>query len=131
MKKMLILLLSSALFFSACNTYKSITNASKVSELKGNPFMYHLSKSVIKNLSSFASKSGANSGKINLLTSLSSVFSTSEQIGGLKDVLVLNYRIPQKKIDSGFGKLLTVKDLINFVAKNGRGFNFYSTNSSL
>ncbi len=93
--------------------------------------MYHLSKSVIKNLSSFASKSGANSGKINLLTSLSSVFSTSEQTSGLKDMLALNYKIPQKKIDSGFGKLLTVKDLINFVAKNGRGFNFYSTNSSL
>ena len=135
MKKINVLALLAILlvfFVSSCNTYKSMNTASKVSELKGNPFMYQLSKSVIKNLNTYAGKCGAKSmGKLNLLSTLSSVFTTAEQIGGLKDLLTLTYRITPKKVNAGFDKLSTVKDLIGFIAKNGKGFNFYSTNSSL
>ncbi|MBK7690449.1 MAG: hypothetical protein IPK62_10570 [Bacteroidetes bacterium] len=120
------------IFSSSCNTYKSMSSVTKISELRGNPFMYQLSKAVVKNLGSYAMKAGVkNIGKINLLSNLSSIFTTSDQVAGLKDLLTLSYKISPKKVNADFGKLTNVKDLIGFIAKNGRGFNFYSSNSSL
>lgn len=134
MKKLnvtLLLVFSLAIFNTSCNRYVSIHNATKIGELRGNPFMYQVSKSVVKNLSKYSEKAGIKSDKINLLTSLSSIYSSSEQIGGLKDMLTLAYNIPAQTINSNFGNLSTVKDLIGFVAKNGKGFNFYKWNSAL
>ena len=117
---------------TACNTYTSMSAATKVTELKGNPFMYQLSKAVIKNLGNYAVKSGSkHTGKIQLLSTISSIFSTDDQIAGLKDLLTLSYKISPQKINKDFSKLVTIKDLISFVEKNGKGFNFYSRNTSL
>ncbi len=119
-------------FATSCNTYRSMSTATKMSELRGNPFMYQLSKAVIKNLGAYAVRSGVkNIGKINLLSNLSSIFTTSDQVAGLKDLMTLSYKISPKKVNADFGKLTNVKDLIGFIAKNGRGFNFYSSNTSL
>ena len=109
-----------------------MSSATKISELRGNPFMYQLSKAVVKNLGSYALKAGVkNIGKINLLSNLSSIFTTSDQVAGLKDLLTLSYKISPKKVNADFGKLSNVKDLIEKKKKNGRGFNFYSSNSAL
>ncbi|MCC7030895.1 MAG: hypothetical protein IT257_11365 [Chitinophagaceae bacterium] len=116
---------------SACNTYRSISSVTKVSQLKGNPFMYQLSKAVLKNVAAYAVKIGAKgSGKVNMVTPIADVFS-SEQIGGLKELMTLSYNISPKKMNGGFDKLLNFRDLIMFVGKYGKGFNFYSKNSSL
>lgn len=127
----LLLVLIIALFSTSCNKYVSMSSATKVGELRGNPFMYQVSKSVVKNICKFAEKNKISTGKIGLLTSLSSIFSTADQIGGVKDLVSLVYNIPAKKVNNEFAKLSTIKDLISFIAKNGKGFNFYKWNTSL
>jgi hypothetical protein len=48
-------------------------------------------------------------------------------LSGLKDLLVSTYKIAPKKADAQFGNLQNVRDLIGFVAKNGKNFNFYNS----
>jgi hypothetical protein len=132
MKKIHILLLLVALtgiFSTGCNEYRSLSSASKVSQLSGNPFMYQLSKSVMKTLGNYMLEKGIKStvGKINLMSPLSGLFSNSSDLSGLKDLLVSTYKIAPKKADAQFGNLQNVRDLIGFVAKNGKNFNFYNS----
>lgn len=135
MKKINLLccfLLVASLFFTSCNRYVSMNNATKMSQLKGNPFKYYLAKAVLKNLANYIVTAGIKDvGKLNLLTSISSIFKSNEEVAGLKKLLNVAYQIPNNKINKQFSSLSTVKDLIGFIGNNGKGFNFYSKNSSL
>ncbi|MEZ5046471.1 MAG: hypothetical protein R2831_05715 [Chitinophagaceae bacterium] len=128
MNKLFILLLVSAVFsFTSCNQYRSISSVTKLSQLSGNPFMYQLSKSMLKNIGNYMIQKGIQStvGKANLLSPLSGLFSKADDIAGLKNLLSTAYGIAPKKLDAGYGNLGNVKDLIGFVAKNGTNFRFY------
>lgn len=93
--------------------------------------MYNISKSVLKTIAAHATAVGAKgSGKVNLITPVAEVFSV-DQMGGLKELLAKTYKIPAKRMGADFDKLVTFKDVISFVAKFGKGFNFYSSNTSL
>ena len=132
MKKIHILLLLvtlTGIFSTGCNEYRSLSSASKVSQLSGNPFMYQLSKSVMKTMGKYMLEKGIKStvGKINLMSPHSGLFSNSSDLSGLKDLLVSTYKIAPKKADAQFGNLQNVRDLIGFVAKNGQNFNFYNS----
>lgn len=119
-----IALVAFTLFISSCNEYKSFNSVTKVSQLAGNPFMYQLSKSLLGEFKTLLSMTGnkADAKKINLTTPLSQILRTQEQISTFKNVLNSVYKVPVKKLDSGWGSLGTVKDLVSFVAKNGHNF---------
>ena len=109
----------------SCNEYKSINSATKISQLSGNTFMYNLSKSMLSEIKTTASLAGnkADVKKINLITPIAQVLKTQEQISTFKNVLNTVYKVPVKKLDAGWGNLGTIKDLVMFVAKNGRSFS--------
>ena len=109
----------------SCNEYKSINSANKISQLSGNTFMYNLSKSLLSEIKTIASLAGkkADVKKINLITPIAQVLKTQEQISTFKNVLNTVYKVPVKKLDAGWGNLGTIKDLVMFVAKNGRNFS--------
>jgi hypothetical protein len=109
----------------SCNEYKSINSATKISQLSGNTFMYNLSKSMLSEIKTIASLAGnkADVKKINLITPIAQVLKTQEQISTFKNVLNTVYKVPVKKLDAGWGNLGTIKDLVMFVAKNGRSFS--------
>lgn len=123
-KPFVLLALSSLLCLGACNEYRSFQSASKVSQLSGNPFMYRLSKSILGSLKDVAVKSGRKSDAkgLNLLSPLDKVLGSPEQTAMLKSMLAADFKVPEKKMDMGWGKLGTVKDLVTFVAKNGKDF---------
>lgn len=131
MKKIHIALLLATVFSVStisCNQYRSMSSASKVSQLSGNPFMYQLSKSVLKNITTFMAEKGLKStvGKLNLLSPISAIVSNPADVSSLKNMLSTAYSIAPKKLDTQFSSLTNMKDLITFVAANGRsGFNFY------
>lgn len=109
----------------SCNEYKSINSATKISQLSGNTFMYNLSKSLLSEIKTIVSLAGnkADVKKINLITPIAQVLKTQEQISTFKNVLNTVYKVPVKKLDAGWGNLGTIKDLVMFVAKNGRSFS--------
>lgn len=130
MKNVYILLIVLSLGMSSltgCNEYRTLTSASKVSQLSGNPFMYQLSKTVIKLIGHFMEEKGIKStvGKINLMSPLSGLISNSSDLAGLKDLLMNSFKIAPKKMNQ-FDTLANVRDLVGFVAKNGSNFNFNS-----
>ena len=128
MKHVFILCLAvlSISVFSFCNQYRSLSNATKVSQLNGNPFMYNLSKSLLKTTSRYLVEKGIQSAaqKLNLLTPLSSIITDPAQTSGFVSLLQNNYKIPSDKLLKNYSSLSTVRDLIYFVANNGRSFKF-------
>ncbi len=114
--------------FTGCKEYTSLNNASKISQLYGNPFLYNLSKSILKNTSKFLLTKGlkSNAGKVNLLTPLSSIITSPEHVDEYKEMLCTVYKIPVAKLAKKYNSLSSVKDLLSFVATNGQKFNFYS-----
>lgn len=130
--KLVIAIIATSLFTISCNTYKSIQNVEKVSQLSGNPFVKDVAKSVMKNISAYTQKMGiATPGKLSLITPLSSIFTSTDQINGLKDLIATKYMINPKKINTDFSKMGTIRDLVQYVARNGKGFQFYKTTGSL
>ena len=124
----LIIVLSLGLgSLTGCNEYRTLTSASKVSQLSGNPFMYQLSKTVIKLIGHFMEEKVIKStvGKINLMSPLSGLISNTNDLAGLKDLLMRSFKIAPKKMNQ-FDTLANVRDLVSFVAKNGSNFNFNS-----
>lgn len=129
---LLIAIIGTALLTVSCNTYKSIQNVEKVSQLSGNPFVKDVAKSVMKNIGAYTKKMGITTpGKLNLITPLSSIFTTADHINGLKDLIATKYMISPKKLNTDFGKMGTIRDLVHYVARNGKGFQFYKTTGSL
>lgn len=65
-------------------------------------------------------------GKLNLLSPISAIVSNPSDVTSFKNMLSTAYSIAPTKLDAKFSSLSNVKDLITFVAANGRsGFNFY------
>ena len=124
----ILLLICCAITFNGCREYVSLTNATKVSQLTGNPFIYNLSKSMMKNTAKFMIEKGIKSAvsKVNLLTPLSAVITNPSHIGDYTSMLSSVYKIPGSKLSKAYSSLSSVKDLIYFVANNGQKFNFYS-----
>lgn len=131
MKKLNLLLLSSVftlLLCSSCNSYTSLTQANKIGQLRGNPFMFQVSKSVISSLKSYAKTNGISVNEVTLLSPLSTIFTNPEQLGAFKRDIFKNYKVVSNyKTMNEYREVKTVKELINFISKNGRGFNFYSS----
>ena len=91
-----IILLTLFVFsFTSCKRYVSLSNASKVSQLSENPFMFNLAKSMLKNTANYMLAQGLKSatGKINLMTPLVSIISSPDKIGGFTDMLSNLYKI--------------------------------------
>ncbi len=125
---LLLVLILSSLTFVSCNEYKSFSSASKVSQLGGNPFLYNLSKGMLKDLKNNLIENGLKGSikNMNLTTPLATILKTPDQITKFKTMLNTIYMVPTKKMDAQWGNLGSVKDLVSFVAKNGKKFNFYS-----
>ena len=123
---LLLVLFMVSIATTSCNQYRSISSATKVSQLGGNPFYFNLSKSILKNLGTFLTDKGLKKsvGKINLMTPISSILTNNDQVSEFKKLLTTAYQVYPKKIESSFGKIGNVRDLIMFVAYNGRNFNF-------
>jgi hypothetical protein len=62
--------------------------------------------------------------KLNLLTPLSSLLKSGDQVNSFKKMLSDNYQIYPKKLDEKFSTVGNMCDLIGFVAQNGRNFKF-------
>ena len=121
----LLLLAVIGISATSCNQYRSVSTATKVSQLSGNPFYFNLAKNLKKNIVNFMAINAIQSSeKLNLLTPISSILKTGEQINGFKNMLSTAYQIYPKKLDQGFDKLGNMRDLISFIAQNGRNFNF-------
>jgi hypothetical protein len=102
-------------------------SATKISELRGNPYMYQLTKALLKSFKNNLIENGLKGSvsKINLMTPLSDLLKSPAQIASFKMLLSNEYLVPAKKMEANWGKLGTVKDLVNFVSKNGKQFHFY------
>lgn len=113
---------------SSCKEYTSLTNATKVSQLNGNPFIYNLSKSILRNTGKFLIEKGMKGigTKLNLTTPLSAIISDPSHIGDFTNMLSSTYKIPSGALAKKYSSLSSVKDLIYFVANHGQKFNFYS-----
>jgi hypothetical protein len=116
-----------SLSFTSCKEYVSLMNATKVTQLSGNPFIFNLSKSILKNTAKYMAANSLKSAvsKINLLTPLSAIISSPQHLDGYRDMLASAYKIPEAKLAKSYSSLSSVKDLVSFVANNGQKFSFY------
>lgn len=122
-----------SLSFASCNTYHSIRTAKNVQQLSANPFMQKVARSVIQNLSENIIAKGMTSfkGKPLLRSNLSSLLNTSRSVNAFKNMLSTSYGISQSKVDARYNEMKTIRDVIGFVAQNGRRFNFNSYSNKL
>jgi hypothetical protein len=111
---------------SSCGTYHSFNNAKTVSQLSGNPFMQQVAKSVMRNMANTLLQNGINDfgGKLNLGGNLNSLLSTARAVSGFKNMPSSKYNIANDLVESNFGSLTTVRDVVGFVAQNGSRFKF-------
>jgi hypothetical protein len=114
--------------FNSCDTYRSLSEATSVRQLSGNPFIQNVARSVVKNIGSMLLQNGIkNAGKIGLNTDLKSILTTANAVSGLKAMLSGNYGIPANIVEKNYSKLNTVRDIIGLVSTTGtKGLNFYN-----
>lgn len=119
--------------FSSCNTYHSIHNAKNVSQLSANPFVKKVARSVMRNISTNVISKGLTSfkGKPLLRSSLSTLLNTSQSVSAFKGMLSNKYGISESKVDANYKNMSNVRDVINFVARNGKQFDFNSYSNKL
>jgi hypothetical protein len=113
--------------FNSCDTYHSLSNATKISHLSANPFLKNVAKGVLKNMGNMLIQNGIKNvgSKLGLNANLSSILSTAQAVSGFKNMLSSNYGIPASTIDRNYSKLNTIRDVIGMVASTGtKGFNF-------
>ena len=122
-----------ALSFSSCNTYHSLNNAKNVRQLGANPFLKKVARSLITNISQDVIGKGLTSfkGKPLLHSSLGSLFNTSSSVSTFKNMVSNTYGISKGKVDANYKSWGTVRDVIGFVAKNGKRFDFNSYSNKL
>jgi hypothetical protein len=130
MKRTLLLIAVSTFGLStlnSCDTYHSLTNASSVAQLAGNPFMQNVARSLLKNMTGMLMQNGIqNIGKLGLNTNLSSLLSSATAISGFKNMLGSTYGLSNNIIDKNFSKLGSIKDVVGLVASSGtKGLSFY------
>jgi hypothetical protein len=127
-KIIFVMAIGACLTFNSCDTYRSLSNASSISQLSGNPFMQNVAKSLVKNMGSMLLQNGIkNAGKLGLNTNLTSLLSSANAISGFKNMLGSSYGISSAIIDKNFSKLNTIKDVVSLVSSTGtKGLNFFN-----
>ena len=128
MKNIFITLLAfAAMTFSltSCSHYKSIENAERMVDLARNTFMKRLSKSIMGDIRQIAQQEKTNLTSSIKLTSVLSSVVPSTSMGIFINTLSTKYNIPLSKIEEGKNQWRAIRDVIGFVAKNGKGFEFY------
>lgn len=122
-----------SLSFSSCNSYHSIRDAKSVAQLSANPFMQKVARSVMQGMTQNIISKGMTSfkGKPLLRSSLSSLLNTSQSVSSFKNMLTTTYGIGKGSVDANYDKMKTVRDVVGFVAKNGKRFNFNSYSNKL
>ncbi len=118
---------------SSCNNYKSIHSAKNVRQLSANPFMKKVARSVIQNISQKIIAQGMTSfkGKPLLRSSLNAMLNTSKSVSTFKSMVSNAYGISKNKVNANYKNWNTVRDVISFVAKNGKRYNFNSYSNKL
>lgn len=118
---------------SSCNTYHSINSATKLSHLSANPFMQKVARSVMTNIYQDVIAKGVTSfkGKPRLLSTVGSLFNTPQSVTAFKGMLSNNYGISKMAVENNYSKMKTVKDVIGFVGKNAKRFDFNSYSNKL
>ena len=118
---------------SSCNTYHSINTASNVRQLSANPFMQKVARSVIQNMTQEVIDKGLTSfkGKPLLRSTLSSLLNTPQSVSAFKNMVSATYGISQNRVNENYSKWSTVRDVIGFVANNGKRFDFNSYSNKL
>lgn len=87
--------------------------------------MRNISTNIIsKGLTSFK-------GKPLLRSSLGSLLNTSQSVSAFKGLLTSSYGISESKVDANYKNMNTVRDVISFVARNGKKFDFNSYSNKL
>jgi hypothetical protein len=119
--------------FTSCNRYHSINNAKSVRQLGANPFLKKVARSVITNISQDVISKGMTSfkGKPLLRSSLSSLLNTSQSVSTFKNMISNTYGIPKSTVESKYSGWNSVRDVIGFVAKNGKRYDFNSYSNKL
>lgn len=119
--------------FTSCNRYHSVSHARNVRQLSANPFLSKVARSVIRNISDNIIAKGLTSfkGKPLLRSSLGSLLNTTQSVSAFKNSISTTYGISQGKVNNSYGQWNTVRDVINFVAKNGKKYDFNSYSNRL
>ena len=130
---LLSILFLGILALSSCNSYHGIGTATKLSQLSANPFLQKMGNSVITNIRQEVIGKGLTSfkGKPKLLSPLNALFNTPESVSTFKGMLSNKYGLSANTVESNYGKWNTVKDVIGFVARNGKKYDFTSYSNKL
>jgi hypothetical protein len=114
--------------FNSCDSYHSLNNATKVSQLSANPFLQNIAKGLLRNMGNMLIQNGIKNvgSKLGLGSNLSSILSTAQAVSGFKNMLSSNYGIATGAIDRNYSKLNTIKDVVGLIAANGtKGLTSY------
>jgi len=134
MNKNSLLLIALVLFsFTSCNRYHSLENAKSVRQLSANPFLKKVARSVIKNISEDVISKGTTSfkGKPLMRSSLSTLLNTTQSVSDFKSMVSNTYGISKSTVESKYSSWNSVRDVIGFVAKNGKRYDFNSYSNKL
>jgi formate hydrogenlyase subunit 4 len=124
MKKSILLL---AIFFisigsfNSCTEYKSLSNATSIAQLGGNPFLQTVAKTVIKEMGNMLIQNGMKNvaSKIGLNTNLASILTTPAAVGGFKNMLTGAFKLPTNLVDQKLSSLVNIKDVVNLASNSG------------
>ncbi len=129
----LLALITLLVSLSSCNSYHSIETAKSVRQLSANPFLQKTARSVLRNISDniIAKNMTSFKGKPMLESKLAALLNTSESVAAFKNIISNTYGIPQSTVDSNFEDWREVRDVVAFVATNGKRFDFNSYSNKL
>ena len=115
--------------FNSCDTYHSLSNATSIAKLSGNPFTQNVAKSLVKNIGNMLIQNGVkNAGKLGLNTNMFSLLSSAQAISGFKNMLSSTYGISNSLIEKNYNKLNTLRDVVGLVSTTAtKGINFYNS----
>lgn len=116
--KILFIAFVTLLSFNSCSTYTSLSNASSISDLRGNPFIKTVAVHVIENTSYMLNKNGLqkNARVLDLNSNLEDILTTPRSIIAFKSMLVKTYRLPKSSVESNMRVMQNIKDVIEFAS---------------
>jgi hypothetical protein len=110
------------LSFTSCGTYKSARDSNSATRGVGSSLLGKIGPILIQDLGKSVLPQGAGAAglmsKLNMGTKLNSVIKGATMVNSFKSMLSGNYGISSDKVDAGYGKLKTLKDVAGFVGKN-------------
>jgi hypothetical protein len=123
MKKITIQLSLLALVLTAatsCNNYRSLSSATSVSQLAGNPFMQSIAKTLLRDVGNMLVQQGISKAmpKLGLNTQLSSLLTNATAINAFKGLLSNNYKVNSNVVEQNFGQMKNLGNVVGFLAQN-------------